>query len=105
AELVRLADAMRRDGQRLSMEQAQALWGPYYFALPIAREKDRQVLLAALPPDDHISTLRWAFEEYAANDEFRRRLIRYYVALLHASAGRVDQAADDLRTLDKELGT
>lgn len=100
---VRLADAMRRDGQRLSMEQAQALWSPYYFAMPTAREKDRRVLLDAMPADDHISTLGWAFEEYAAKDESRRRTIRYYVALLHATAGRVDQAAEDLRTLDKEL--
>ena len=103
AERVRLADAMRRDGQRLNMEQAQALWAPYYFALPTARERVRQALIAALPPDDHIGTLGWAFEEYAAKDESRRQTIRYYVALLHASAGRADQATEALRTLEKEL--
>jgi tetratricopeptide (TPR) repeat protein len=102
-ELVQLADRMRRDGQKLSMRQAQALWGQYYFATASDRENDRHVLLGALPPDDHISTLGWGFEEYAAEDESRRRTIRYYVALLHASAGRLDQAVGGLRTLDAEL--
>jgi hypothetical protein len=103
AERVRLADAMRRGNERLTARQAQALWGPYYFATPPAREQDRQVLLDALPPDDHISTLGWSFEEYAAKDEFRRRTIRYYVALLHEKAGRMDQAVSELRALNDEL--
>jgi hypothetical protein len=100
---VRLADDMRRRGERLNVAQAQALWPRYSFSLPAGRAEDRQRLLNALPPDDHISTLRWAFSDYAAQDEFRRRTIRYYEALLHARAGRVGQAVADLRALDKEL--
>jgi tetratricopeptide (TPR) repeat protein len=103
AERVRLADAMRRGGEKLNTFQAQALWGPYYLAMPAARERQREALLGALAPDEHISTLGWAFDEYAAEDDSRRQTIRYYVALLHATAGRVDQAAGDLRTLNKEL--
>ena len=68
-----------------------------------SRGKERQLLLDALPPDDHISTLRWAFEDYAARDESRRQTIRYYVALLDAKAGRQDQAIDGLRALNEEL--
>ncbi len=103
AERVRLADAMRRGNERLTARQAQALWGPYYFATPPTREQEREALLDALPPDDHISTLGWSFAEYAAKDEFRRRTIRYYVALLHEKAGRIDQAVTELRTLNNEL--
>ncbi len=103
AERVRLADAMRRGSEELNARQAQALWGPYYFALPPSHERERRVLLDALPPDDHISTLAWAFDEYAGKDESRRRTIRYYVALLHAKAGQRDQAVNDLRLLQKEL--
>ncbi|HZM94425.1 MAG TPA: toll/interleukin-1 receptor domain-containing protein [Vicinamibacterales bacterium] len=103
AERVRLADAMRRGNERLDARQAQALWGPYYFATPPTREQDRQVLLDALPPDDHISTLGWSFHDYAAKDEFRRRTIRFYVALLHEKAGRTDQAVTELRALNDEL--
>ena len=102
-ELVRLADAMRRNGEKVNTSQAQALWGPYYFSTPPSHEKDRQLLLDAVPPDDHISTLGWAFDEYAAKDEFRQQTIRYYTALLNAQAGRLDQAAEQLRALDKEL--
>jgi hypothetical protein len=103
AERVRLADAMRRGNERVNVRQAQALWGPYYFAMPPSHERERQVLLDALPPDDHISTLAWAFDEYAGKDESRRQTIRYYVALLHAKAGRMDQAVNDLAALEKEL--
>jgi hypothetical protein len=102
-QLVRLADRMRRDGVKLSMRQAQMLWGPFYFALPPARMKERQELLEALPPDDYISTLAWAFDEYVGKDEARRLTMRYYVALQHARAGRQEQAIAELRTLNTEL--
>ena len=102
-ELVRLADAMRRDAERLDARQAQSLWAPYYFALSPSREVDRQALLGALPPDEHIKTLAWAFDDYAAGDESRRRTIRYYAALLHERAGRLAEAREQLAALGKEL--
>jgi TIR domain len=102
-ERVRLADAMRRANQKLNGAQASALWAPYYFAMSPSRDSERQLLLDALPPDDHITMLRWAFDEYAAKDDSRRKTIRYYVALLDASAGRAGQAIGDLRALNKEL--
>jgi hypothetical protein len=71
--------------------------------MPPTREKDRQVLIDAVSPDDHIATLGWAFDEIAAKDDSRRQSIRYYVALLNAKAGRTDQATTDLRALQKEL--
>jgi hypothetical protein len=103
AERVRLADAMRRAGERVNMRQAQALWGPYYFATPASREQERDALLAAVAPDDHISTLHWAFDEYAAKEESRLWTIRYYSALLNAKAGRTNEATTELRALDKEM--
>jgi tetratricopeptide (TPR) repeat protein len=103
AERVCLADAMRRAGERVNMGQAQALWGPYYFATPPSREAEREALLDALPPDEHISTIEWAFEEYAAKQEFRLRTIRFYTALLNAKAGRTNEAITDLQALNKEM--
>jgi hypothetical protein len=85
------------------MGQAQMLWGPYYFALPPSHDKDRDVLLGALPPDDYMNTLAWAFDEYAANDESRRMTMRFYGALLLERAGRIDEATDRLKALEKEL--
>jgi hypothetical protein len=102
-ERVRLADTMRRANQRLNAAQAQALWAPYYFGLSASRTKERQLLLDSVPPDDHISTLNWAFEDYAAKDDSRQQTIRYYVALLDARAGRQAQAIGGLRALNKEL--
>jgi tetratricopeptide (TPR) repeat protein len=103
AERVRLADAMRRTGERVNMRQAQALWGPYYFATPVSREHTRDALLDAVAPDDHISTLHWAFDEYAAKEESRLQTIRYYIALLNAKAGRTNDAITDLQALNKEM--
>lgn len=102
-ELVRLADAMRRDAERLTARQAQTLWAPYYFALSPSHDAERQMLLGALLPDDHIKTLAWAFDDYAAGDESRRQTLRYYVALLHERAGRLAEAREQLAALAKEL--
>ena len=102
-ERVRLADAMRRAGERLNDAQAQTLWSVYYFALPKSRQRERQALLEAVAPDDHISTLTWAFADYAATDPSRQRTVRYYVALLDAAAGRTDKAAANLRALQREI--
>src|SRR5688572_631261 len=38
-EMVRLADAMRRNGETLSMSRAQQLWAPYYSATLPGRDK------------------------------------------------------------------
>jgi tetratricopeptide (TPR) repeat protein len=103
-ERIRLANTMRKAGGRLNIGQAQSMWAPYYYAMGSDRAQYRDTLLDAVPPDEYLSTLAWAFEEYAAKDEARLQTIRLYVALLHAKQGRVDQAVDELRALDKELG-
>jgi hypothetical protein len=105
AARLRLANAMRLGGEHLDVRQAQALWGPYYFATAPYRADDRNVLLDALPPEDHISTLNWAFADYAAKDESRLRTIRFYVALLHARGGQTERATGELRALQQELAS
>jgi hypothetical protein len=103
-ERLRMANAMRLEGIRLTMDQASALWGPYYSGiLPSTPRERQQALLAALPPDEHLSTLTWAFEEYARDDFSRRQGLQFYAALLHEVAGRKDQALAELRALEKEL--
>ena len=67
-ELIRLADAMRRAKERLTPRQSQTMWGIYYFALPAHRDAMRLQLLRAVSPDDHLATLRWAFDEFMAGD-------------------------------------
>ena len=103
AERIRLANTMRLNGEPLNMRQAQTLWGPYYFATLPGRESERRLLLDALPPGDHISTVNWAFTDYATKDESRLRTIRYYVALLHAQGGQAERAAEELRALEQEM--
>jgi hypothetical protein len=102
-ETIRLADAMRQRQERLTSRQAQTMWGLYYFALPAARDDLRVQLLRAVAPDDHLATLRWAFDDFTSGDASRRRTIRYYAALLDAEAGREAKARTDLLALRAEL--
>ena len=102
-ERLRVADAERREGHTLTSSQAQALWAPYFFAMLSGHDAQRQALLGALPPDDHVKTLEWAFRDLVTADPSRQKTIDYYVALLHAEAGRRDQAREALRQLDTQL--
>jgi hypothetical protein len=104
-EIIRLADVMRRANEKLTPRQSQAMWGIYYFALPPYRDAVRLQLLRAVPPDDHLATLRWAFDEFMASDMSRRQAIRYYAALLEAEAGRQARARQDLTALRSELAS
>jgi hypothetical protein len=104
-ETIRLADAMRQANQPLTPRQSQTMWGIYYFALPEHRNAMRVQLLRAVSPDDHLATLRWAFDEFTAGDPARRQAVRYYAALLDAEAGRLSNARRDLAALRAELAS
>jgi hypothetical protein len=100
-ETVRLADAMRRESERLSPRQSQTMWSPFFFVLD--EDDRRQQLLRALTPDDYIATLHWAFDDFFPADDGRRMTLRYYLALLDAEAGRQSKARKDLMALRAEL--
>ena len=89
-ETVRLADAMRRESERLTPRQSQTMWSPFFFVLD--EDERRQQLLRALTPDDYIATLHWAFDDFFPADDGRRMTLRYYLALLDAEAGRQSKA-------------
>ena len=82
---MRLADAMRRDSERLTPRQSQTMWSPFFFVLD--EDERRQQLLRALTPDDYIATLHWAFDDFFPADDSRRMTLRYYIALLDARGG------------------
>ena len=102
-ERVRVAAALHREGRPLTARQAQALWNPYFVALNAQRETYRARLLSALPPDEYIALLPWAFEDHVRDNPARQQTLRYYLALLHAKAGRPDQATAELSALEHEL--
>ena len=100
-----ISTLMRRGNERLTPRQSQTMWGIYYFALPPDRDAMRLQLLRAVSPDEHLATLRWAFDEFMAGDLSRRQTIRYYTALLDADAGRQAAARQDLAALRAELAS
>ncbi|NOT45286.1 MAG: hypothetical protein HOP14_11850, partial [Acidobacteria bacterium] len=105
AELLRLANRMRREGMPVSPEQAQVLWAPYYFSLSASSTAAWPVLLRVLPPDDHRQTLAWAFNDYVAGQDARVQTLRYYQALLDIEAGRVSDGRAALEGLAQEMAS
>ena len=102
-ERVRLTDRMRRAGERVNDRQQSALRSTYFTLSQRGRENRRDQLLQALPPDDHLALLAWAFGEDAAKAPAQHRLIRLYESLLHAEADRTQEAIDGLVQLRDEL--
>ena len=100
-ERVRLADRMRRGGETLNDRQRSALRATYYQLSSSGREDRRDQLLKALPPDDHLAVLAWAFRDTITAGE--QPLIRFYESLLHAEAGRAPQAVSGLQQLRAQL--
>ena len=100
-ERVRLADRMRRGGETLNDRQRSALRATYYQLSSTGRAERRDQLLKALPPDDHLAVLAWAFRDTSAAGE--QPLIRFYESLLHAEAGRTPQAVSGLQELRAQL--
>ena len=94
---------MRRSGRARQHAAGTGAVGSLLLCDTPPANRSASALLDAVAPDDHISTLHWAFDEYAAKDEFRLRTIRYYTALLNAKAGRTNEAMTELQALNKEM--
>ena len=101
AARVRLANAMRVAGARWTCGRRRRCGAPYYFACRRPRERPR-ILLDALAPDEHISTLNWAFRIRGPG-----RIPPEYDPLLRRAAacqGRTDRTGGrSTAALDQEL--
>ena len=102
-ETIRVIDEMRRRDERLRPRDVSDAWSIYYFALSDSGALTSAALLAALPPTEHLLTLRWAFDEYARGERSRLLQMRYYTARLRAEAGNVMAAREALQGLRADL--
>ena len=89
--------------KRVKCGQAQALWGPYYFATPASREREREALLDALPPDDHINTLPGRLMSTPRRKSSASARSATTWRCCNAKAGRTNEAMTDLQALRRKL--
>ena len=81
-ELIRVADDMRRHGERVSRAQAMSLQVAYRSVASGPNERRRQQLLDVLSRDEHMATVRWVFDDLPADDESLRQTISFVAGLI-----------------------
>lgn len=81
--LLQVANDMRKSGESADEDTRSAIDGIYYFAARSPDDVDR--LIRALPPNEHLATMRWLFSEEVEEDKRIRH--EYYQALLEEAAG------------------
>ncbi len=102
-ELVRVANDMRKRHPETKPDARYLsdIWGVYYFALTHGSEMKQ--LVQIIPPDEHLTTLHWLFDEDFVHEEGKRQTLLYYVGLLQEASGRPTEARQTLKTLSQAL--
>jgi hypothetical protein len=102
-ELVRVANDMRKrhPETKLDARYLSDIWGVYYFALTHGPKMKQ--LVQIIPPDEHLATLYWLFDEDFVHEEGKRQTLLYYVGLLQEASGRPTEARQTLKTLSQAL--
>jgi hypothetical protein len=94
SELIRVVNDMRKSNEQPNPRTRHAVWTVYFFGFD-PESAERQVLLAAVPPAEHLSTFDWLFETPDFNQS-ETWLREFYRAILQEATG---QHAEALKTL------
>ena len=94
AEIVRVANAVRREGGTIDAAIRRDIHSLYY---SVGRDKD-DPLLAALPPEEHVTFYRWLFADDLADPKREPSYVLNLVAL-EEHAGHRDVARAELTAL------
>ena len=92
-EVARVANEMRMQGEAL--DSVSGIWNVYYERLVSGRDRDD--FLAALSPQDHVSTFQWLFPKYAQSSN--RYAYLFMLAQLQEHAGDRAQALANYQAL------
>jgi hypothetical protein len=98
--MIHVANAMRKSGLAVEPQYKNQIWSVYYLFLRDAEEYKIENLLRVLPPDEHLATFQWLFENGSAFDESRKM---YYVGLLYEACGRHPEALQTFESLSARL--
>ena len=89
-EIIRVLSAMRKQQQRVSLENRSRIFSLYYFKLLVGRA-DSAGFVHAVAPEEHLATFRWLFDD-AEFDESRSLQRTYYIGALEEAAGQRSEA-------------
>jgi tetratricopeptide (TPR) repeat protein len=100
-EVVRVANAMRKERQTINADETHQIFEMYYSeidpwtAVPVK-------FANAVPPEEHLETFHWLFDKVQL-DGSKSVGRSYYLAVLEEVAGRRDQALATYRGLQSEV--
>lgn len=100
-EVIRVANAMRKEQRTIDQGERSRILGLYYFEL--AHEAPTSsAFINAVPPAEHVATFHWLFDSLDANSDSgsSNRLSRvYYLAVLQEAAGQHDEALANYKSV------
>jgi tetratricopeptide (TPR) repeat protein len=99
-EMIGVANAMRKKGQPVEPDYKSKIWSVYYWFLRDSGEYKTEKLLGVLPPEEHLATFQWLFENTHPYEEGQKM---YYTGLLHEACGRRAEALQTFKSLSASL--
>jgi hypothetical protein len=93
-EVIRVANAMRKEHRTIDDYERSHIWGLYFFELSHPTAKSA-AFTNAVPPAEHVATFHWLFDSLDLNSDSNssNRISRiYYLAVLQEAAGQRDDA-------------
>jgi tetratricopeptide (TPR) repeat protein len=97
-EVIRVANAMRKEQRTLSDWERSHILGIYYFELAHQTAKS-SAFINAVPPAEHVATFHWLFDVLDSDDSTNRWSRVYYLAVLQEAAGQRDEALANYKLL------
>jgi tetratricopeptide (TPR) repeat protein len=99
-EMISVANEMRKNGQPVEPENKSGIWFVYYLFLRDSGEYKTAELLCVIPPEEHLATFQWLFEN-APNAAEGQRM--YYLGLLYEACGKRAEALQTFKSLSVRL--
>ena len=104
-EVIRVANAMRKEQRTVDDLQRSDILGIYFFELGHLTRKS-SAFINAVPPAEHVATFHWLFDSLDSNSDggSSNQLSRiYYLAQLEEAAGQREQALSSYKLLLSQI--
>jgi tetratricopeptide (TPR) repeat protein len=100
-EVVRVLNAIRKEGGSVDQEMQQKMLGIYYLNI-MPSNAGTKTFLDAVPPAEHVATFRWLFDKVEL-DESKSLLRLFYLSSLEEEAGQREEALAGYQTIRRQV--
>jgi tetratricopeptide (TPR) repeat protein len=97
-EVIRVANAMRKEQRVVNDWERSHIYGIYYFEFSHESVKTSE-FINAVPPAEHIATFHWLFDSWDADDATTPWSHALYLARLQETAGLRDEALANYKSV------